>query len=76
MNEVVENDHIPEDLEDLINLRVAGEERLACAHLGKDGTDGPHVDSGGVLAATKQNFWGSVPQRDNLKQRSLSKLFN
>lgn len=67
MHEHLENEHTPEDLEDLINFRVAGEEWLARAHLSEDGTDGPHVDSGGVLATTKQNFRGSVPQCDDLE---------
>ena len=56
----------PEDLEDLVNLGVTSEQRLARAHLGKDTADGPHIDTGGVLAATEQDLWGAVPQRDDL----------
>ena len=56
----------PEDLEDLVNLRVAGEEWLARAHLGEDRAYGPHVDSGGVLASTEQDFWRAIPQSDYL----------
>lgn len=56
----------PEDLEDLVNLRVAREERLSCAHLGKDATNGPHVNASRVLASTQENLGGSVPQSDDL----------
>ena len=53
--------HIPEDLEDLINLRVAGEKRLACAHLGEDASNRPHIYTSRVLATTEQNLRGAVP---------------
>lgn len=56
----------PEDLEDLVNLGITSEQRLARAHLGEDAADGPHIDAGGVLAATEQNLRGAVPQRDDL----------
>ena len=56
----------PEDLEDLVNLRVTREEGLSCAHLGKDATDGPHVDASRVLTSTQENLGGSVPQGDDL----------
>ena len=46
------DEHSPEDLEDLINLRVAGEQGLPSTHLSEDGADGPHIDTGGVLAAS------------------------
>jgi hypothetical protein len=61
------DDHVPEDLEDLVDLRVTGEQGLAGAHLGEDGADGPHIDTGGVLAASKQNFGGAVPQCNDLR---------
>jgi len=53
--------HLPEDFEDLVNLRVAWEERFPRAHLGEDAADRPHVDAGGVLPATQQNLGRSVP---------------
>ena len=55
----------PEDLEDLINLRVAWEQGLSCAHLGEDAADRPHVYSGRVLAASKENLGSAVPQSDD-----------
>ena len=55
-----------EDLEDLVDLRVTREERLAGSHLGEDTADGPHVDTSGVLAATEQNFGRAVPESDDL----------
>ena len=40
----------PEDLEDLVDLRVPWEERMAAhAHLGEYASDGPHVDSRRVM---------------------------
>lgn len=34
----------PEDLEDLVDFRVAGDEGQTGSHLGKDGSAGPDVD--------------------------------
>jgi hypothetical protein len=45
--------HSLEDLEDLVDLGVAGEQRLARGHLGEYAADGPHVDAGRVLAASE-----------------------
>jgi hypothetical protein len=56
----------PEDLEDLVNLRVAREQRLARAHLGKNAAHRPHVDAGGVLSTSEQNLWRAVPQCHDL----------
>lgn len=58
--------NVPEDLEDLVNFRITREQGLACAHLGKDATDGPHIDAGRVLTTTQQNFGRTVPQCDDL----------
>lgn len=55
-----------EDFEDLVDFRVAREERLAGAHLCKDGTDGPHIDACGVLTTAEEDFWCSVPKCDDL----------
>ena len=54
-----------EDLEDLVDLGITREERLACSHLSEDATDGPHVDTSGVLAATEQNFRSAVPESND-----------
>ena len=51
-----------EDLEDLVDLGVTREEGLAGSHLGEDAPNGPHVDTGRVLATTKQNFGRAVPE--------------
>lgn len=63
---VAQQHNLPEDLEDLVNLRITREQRLARAHLGKDAAYRPHVDTSGILAATKQNFRSAVPKSDNL----------
>jgi hypothetical protein len=54
-----------EDLEDLVDLGITREKRLASSHLGEDAAHGPHVDTSGVLAATKQNLGRAVPEGDN-----------
>ena len=50
-----------EDLEDLVDLGVTREQRLASSHLGEDTADRPHVDASGVLAATEQDLRCAVP---------------
>lgn len=54
-----------ENLEDLVNLRVAREERLASSHLCEDASDRPHVDTRTVLASTEQDLGRPVPESDN-----------
>lgn len=58
--------NVPEDLEDLVNLRITGEQGLACAHLGEDTTDRPHIDTGRVLTTAKQDLRRTIPQCDDL----------
>ena len=58
--------HLPENLENLINFRVTGEERLARAHFGENSTNRPHINTGRVLASTQENLGGAVPQCDDL----------
>lgn len=55
-----------EDFENLVDLGVTREKRLAGSHLGEDAANGPHVDTSGVLAATEQNFGRAVPESDDL----------
>lgn len=58
--------HVLEDLEDLVNLGITREERLAGAHLSKDASNRPHVNTRRVLTSTQQNLWRAIPQSDNL----------
>ncbi|KAH3668729.1 hypothetical protein OGAPHI_002483 [Ogataea philodendri] len=55
-----------EDLEDLVDLRVSGKQRLAVGHLCKNASNRPHIHACRVLFTTKQDLWTSVPQSDNL----------
>lgn len=55
-----------EDFENLVDLGVTREKRLAGSHLGEDAANGPHVNTSGVLAATEQNFGRAVPESDDL----------
>lgn len=52
---------LPEDLEDLVNLRVTREQRLACAHFGEDAADRPHIYTGRVLSSTEKDLRRTVP---------------
>lgn len=63
---VVGDGDVPEDLEDLVDFRVTGEQGLSRAHFSKYAADGPHIDTGRVLPTTKQNLRGAVPQRNDL----------
>lgn len=54
-----------EDLEDFVNLRVAGKEWFAGTHLREDTANGPHINTGRVLAAPEEDLWRSVPQGDD-----------
>lgn len=62
----IETQHSPEDAEDLVNLRVTGEQRLAHGHLGKDTANGPHVNGRRVMTRAEKDFGGAVPKGDNL----------
>lgn len=60
-----------EDFEDLIDFRVANEERLLLRHLSKDAASGPQVDAKRVLSLTEQDFRAAVPESHNLVSVSL-----
>lgn len=60
---------IPEDLEYLIYLTVTGEKWVASHnHFGKDATDRPHVNSGGVMSGPEEDFGCAIPQCYYLKR--------
>lgn len=59
-------DCIPEDLENLVDFRIARKQWLAGAHLSKDSTTRPHVDASGILTAAEENLRRAVPKGDNL----------
>mmetsp|Transcript_12080 Transcript_12080/g.30515 ORF Transcript_12080/g.30515 Transcript_12080/m.30515 type:complete len:653 (-) Transcript_12080:267-2225(-) len=54
-----------EDVEDLVDLAVAGEERAAADHLRKDAADGPDVNGRGVVLGAQEDLGRAVPQRDH-----------
>lgn len=56
----------PEDTEDLVDLRVTGEQRATHRHLGKDTAYAPHVDGRAVVTRTEKDLWSPIPQRDHL----------
>lgn len=51
-----------EDPEDLVNFRIAVEQRLFLSKFSKDTTDAPGVNWDGVSFLAEQDLWGSVPQ--------------
>ena len=54
-----------EDHIQLVNLRLAHEERLPEDELAEDTSDRPHVDCRGVLLCSKKKFRTAVPQGDH-----------
>lgn len=54
-----------EDLEDLVDLRVAWEERFPSCHFGEDATDAPHVNTSAVLPAAEENLRRAIPESDD-----------
>lgn len=57
---------IPEDLENLVNLRITREQWLASAHLCKNSPTRPHVNASGVLTTAEKNFRGAIPKGNDL----------
>lgn len=55
-----------ENLENLIDFRVAAEQWEPFYHLSKDAGRTPDINRSRVHLLTKQDLWGSVPQSDNL----------
>lgn len=52
----------PENAVELVDLRVAREERLSVEHLGKNDADGPNVHRWRVHFLAQQDLWRAVPQ--------------
>mmetsp|Transcript_56948 Transcript_56948/g.180181 ORF Transcript_56948/g.180181 Transcript_56948/m.180181 type:complete len:344 (+) Transcript_56948:281-1312(+) len=55
-----------EDVQELLQLRVAREERGLARHLRKDAPHAPHVHGGGVVGGAEQDLGGAVPQGHDL----------
>ena len=54
--------YTPEDTMELVNVRVAREQRVACDHLGEDTAEGPDVHRSGVVPHAKKNLGRAIPQ--------------
>ncbi len=61
-----------EDLEDLVDFRVAHEQRLLLNEFSENASNRPHVHWERVLLLTKENFRSSVPKSFNLVSQSLN----
>lgn len=57
---------MPEDVEELVDLRVAVEERPTRVQLGEDAPDAPEVESERVTRLAHENLGRAVPQSDHL----------
>ena len=57
---------LAEDLVELVDLGIAGEQGALGHHLDEDGADGPHVDGGGVGLRSEEDFGRAVPQGNDL----------
>lgn len=60
-----------EDLEDLVDLAIAAEERFLFDELSEDTTDGPNIHSQAVLPLSQQNLRSPVPQGLDLMGQGL-----
>ena len=63
--------HQPEDLEQLVLVRGAGEQGAAREHLRHDAAGAPDVDAGVVSPTPEQDVRGAIPQRDDLVAESV-----
>lgn len=63
---LVRRAHDLEDLEELVDLRVAREQRAVVDHLDEDAADGPDVDGRRVRLGAEQDLGRAVPERDDL----------
>ena len=58
---------------ELIHVAFSWEIRDSKHQLRKDAADGPNVNGGAVVAATKQQFWRSIPSVGGYKRTSGAK---
>ena len=63
-------DDVPEDPEELVNLRITMEEGFLGGELGKDGANTPDVYGCRVTRGAQEHLWRSVPQRHHLHERT------
>ena len=54
-----------ENSKDLVNLRIAVEQRFLLGELGEDAANGPGVDTDAVGFLAEEDLRGSVPEGDN-----------
>mmetsp|Transcript_359 Transcript_359/g.1242 ORF Transcript_359/g.1242 Transcript_359/m.1242 type:complete len:213 (-) Transcript_359:323-961(-) len=57
---------LAENLVELVDLGVSGEQGRSAGELGEDATGGPDVNDVEVVLCAEQELWSSVPQRDHL----------
>lgn len=55
-----------EDVKELLELAVAGEESLFSCKLCEDASDTPHINSRSIVGCAEEDFRSSVPEGDNL----------
>jgi len=64
----------PENSEQLVNFRVALEERLLVSHFSKNAGNGPDVNWTRISAGAKQNFRRPVPQSHHLNHFKVNSI--
>ncbi len=62
--------YVPEDFEELINLRVSVEKGPFHCHLSVDTSHTPHIHRAGVAGGSKQHLRGSIPECYHLSDDS------
>jgi hypothetical protein len=61
-----------EDLEDLVDLAIAAEERFLLDEFGEDAADGPDVHSQTVLPLSQEDLRRAVPEGLDLMREGLN----
>lgn len=61
-----------DDLDELVDAGIAGEQRLAEKELGADAALGPNVNGGGVVGAAKDELGGTVVPRADVRHVGLA----
>ena len=70
-NELPKNS--PEDLEDLVNFRIARKEWSPLeGHLRKNASNRPHINASRIMARSQKHLWRTIPQSDDLYKKSAT----
>ena len=58
----------PENVEERVDIRVTGKERIVCGHLAEHASHRPHVDLAPICFGAKKELWAAIPPRQDLQR--------